>query len=51
MIYDFSDKNMNDAKPLRIRFDKIDGFVSVYTGTTIISMMSCQMTTLTILGN
>ena len=33
MIYNISYKTLIGAKPLRIRFDKVDGFVSVYDGT------------------
>ena len=33
MIYDISYKTFIDAKPLRIRFDKDDGFISIYDGT------------------
>ena len=30
LIYDISDKTATDAKPLRIRFDEIDGFIKIY---------------------
>ena len=30
LIYDFSCKTLIGAKPLRIKFDKVDGFVRVY---------------------
>ena len=33
MIYDISYKTLISPKPLRIRFDKIDGFVRIYDGT------------------
>ena len=34
LAYDISYKTLNGAKPLRIRFDKIDGFIiRVYDGT------------------
>ena len=33
LIYNISYKNLNDGKPLRIRFNKIDGFIRVYDGT------------------
>ena len=32
-VYNFSYKTLIDAKPMRIRFDKIDGFIIVYDGT------------------
>ena len=33
LIHDISYKTLIDAKPLHIRFDKIDGFIRVYDGT------------------
>ena len=33
LIYDISYKTFMDAKPLRIRFDKIDGLIKIYIGT------------------
>ena len=33
MIYDISYKSLISAKPLRIGFDKIDGFIRVYGRT------------------
>ena len=32
-IYDISYKTLIDPKPLRIRFDKIDGFIRINDGT------------------
>ena len=32
LIYDISYKYFIDEKPLRIRFDKIDGFIKIYDG-------------------
>ena len=32
-VYNISYKSLIDSKPLRIRFDKIDGFIRVYDGT------------------
>ena len=29
LVYDISYKNLIDSKPLRIRFDKIDGLIRV----------------------
>ena len=33
LIYDISYKTLISAKPSRIRFDKVDGFIGVYGGT------------------
>ena len=33
LVYKISYKSLIDSKPLRIRFDKIDGFIRVYVGT------------------
>ena len=33
LVYGISCKTMTGAKPLRIRFDKVDGFVRVYDRT------------------
>ena len=33
LIYDISYKTLIGGKPLRIRFDKIDGFIRVYDGS------------------
>ena len=33
LIYDISDKTLIDAKLLRIRFDKIDGVITIYDET------------------
>ena len=32
--YDISYKTLVDSKPLRIRFDKIDGFIRIYDRTS-----------------
>ena len=32
-VYEFSYKNLIGARPLRIRIDKVDGFIRVYDGT------------------
>ena len=34
LIYNILYKNLIDSKPLRIRFDKIDGFIRIYDGMT-----------------
>ena len=33
LVYNISYKGLIDYKPLRIRFDKIDGLIRVYDGT------------------
>ena len=33
LVYNISYKSLIDSKPLRIRFNKIDGFIRVYDGT------------------
>ena len=35
-IYDISYKTLTGAKPYCIRIDKVDGFIRVYDGTTIL---------------
>ena len=39
MIYNISDKNLIDIKPLRIRFHKIDGFIRIYNGTRYLVLL------------
>ena len=34
LIHDISYKNLSRAKPFCIRFDKVDGIIRVYDGTT-----------------
>ena len=34
LVYNISYKTLIDSKPLRIRFDKIDGFIKIYDETT-----------------
>ena len=34
LIYNILYKNLIDSKPLRIRFDKTDGFIRIYDGMT-----------------
>ena len=34
LVYDISFQTLIGAKPLRVRFDKIDGFIRVYDGST-----------------
>ena len=35
LIYNISHKTLIDPKPLRSRFDKIDGFIRIYDGTML----------------
>ena len=39
LICDISYKTSSAAKPTRIRFDKIDGFIRVYDGTRYILLL------------
>ena len=38
-FYDISYKTLTGAKPLRIRFDKIDGFIGIYDGTRYLVLL------------
>ena len=40
MIYDISYKTLIAAKPLRISFDKTDGFIEIYDGTRYLVLLS-----------
>ena len=42
MVYDISYKTLIDAKPLRLRFDKIDGFIRVYDGTKYLVLFGSE---------
>ena len=33
LVYHISSRTLIDAKPLRFRLDKVDGFIRVYDGT------------------
>ena len=39
MIYDISYKTLIGPKPLRLRFDKIDGFIRTYNGTRYLVLL------------
>ena len=39
LIYNISFKTLIDSKPLRIRFDKIDGFARIYDGATYLTLI------------
>ena len=39
MIYDISGKTLIDPKPLRIRFDKIDGIMNIYVGSKYLVLL------------
>ena len=43
MIYDISYKNLLGPKPLLIRFDKIDGFIKTYDGTTYLTLFGYKI--------
>ena len=38
LIYDISYKTLTEAKPLLVRFDKIDGFIRIYDGTRYLTL-------------
>ena len=38
LLYDISYKTLIGPKPLRIRFDKIDGFIKIYDGTRYLTL-------------
>ena len=42
MIYGISYKTLIDPKPLRIRFDKIDGFIRIYDGTRCLTLFGSE---------
>ena len=39
LIYDISYKTLIGPKPLRLRFDKIDGFIRTYNGTRYLVLL------------
>ena len=42
LIYDISYKTFMVAKPLRIRFDKISGFIKIYDGIKYLILYECK---------
>ena len=40
LIYDISYKTLIGAKPLHIRFNKIDGFIRIYDGTRKVALFN-----------
>ena len=42
MIYDISYKTLIDSKPLRIRLNKIDGFIRIYDGTKYLTLFGSK---------
>ena len=42
LVYNISYKTLIDDKPLRIRFDKIDGFNRVYDGTKYLVLFGSE---------
>ena len=38
LIYDISYKTLVGPKPLRIRLDKIDGFIKIYDGASYLTL-------------
>ena len=39
LIFDISYKTLMGTKPLHIRFDKVDGFITVYDGTRYLVLL------------
>ena len=42
LVYKILYKTLIGAEPLRIRFDKIDGFIRVYNGTTYLELFGAE---------
>ena len=42
LIFDILYENLIGAKPLRIRFDKIDGFIRIYDGTRYLRLFGSE---------
>ena len=42
LIYDISYKTFMGAKPLRIWFEKIDGFIKIYDGIRYLVLFACE---------
>ena len=42
LIYDISYKTLIDSKPLRFRFDKIDGFIRIYDGPRYLTLFGAE---------
>ena len=42
LVYKISYKTLIDDKPLRIRFDRIDGFIRVYDGTRYLVLLGSE---------
>ena len=42
LVYNISYKTLSDAKPFHIRFDKMDGFISVYDGTRYLVLFGSE---------
>ena len=40
--FDISYKTLIDPKPLRIRFNKIDGFLRIFDGTRYLTLFGCE---------
>ena len=42
LIYNISHITLIDSEPLRIRFDEIDGFISIYDGTRYLTLLGSE---------
>ena len=45
LIYDISYQTLIDPKRLRIKFEKIDGFISIYDGTRYLTLFTMTLFT------
>ena len=43
MVYEISYKTLFGSKPLRIRFDKVNGFIRVYNGTRYLTLFNLRI--------
>ena len=41
LVYDISYKTSTGAKPLRIRYDEIDGFINIHNGIRYLVLFEC----------
>ena len=42
MVYNISYKSLIGTKPLRIRFDKVDGFIIIYDGIRYLALLGTE---------
>ena len=46
LVYNISWKSLIGTKPLCVRFDKIDGFIRVYAGTSYLTLKNMMLFTI-----